>query len=466
MYLAQFNSGKEKWLQGAVALLGQPVSGRNESPWRAALGHIVNGLLENRQYRLSYRITLDEMGVRRALFVTARLTSEFNLRKSLASFTRLNFWAGPSVSFPVTRPEHDQLCESFPVWRCRLTMPRYRARDTWIACDFNLWPWLSELLNEASVLRHSFSYQINLEPFSCPPDLLRETSKNLLRLGESGAPPALANMQQQLLKRLQSASYLSEELIGAQDRGAGEWLAFSLAARFNRKYGSFRLDPPNFRFERSGHEESVVLARHRVAWEGLDVDETVSECVGSDELVEWSRVVARETFDLVRHQISGLVEAEPPADTSTPLPSVPHLPPVWNGPEDYIFISYKREDLPRIAPILAQLPAWGMKIWYDAGIPGGAEWLAFIEQRIERCTLLLLFVSTASVQSKNVRREAQFADAINRPILSVRIDNAILDHGMALLLSQYQMLDRAAGEFHSKLQRALKYCSSLAAAQQ
>src|SRR5438067_11462909 len=130
MYLAQFNSGNEKWLQGAVALLGPPHSEKAGSPWRTALGYIMNALLANRLHRLSYRITLDGGGVRRAMLVTAPLLSESPLRKSLASFTRLNFWAGHSVSLPVTRPEHDQLCESFPVWRCRLTMPRYRASGT------------------------------------------------------------------------------------------------------------------------------------------------------------------------------------------------------------------------------------------------------------------------------------------------------------------------------------------------
>lgn len=77
-------------------------------------------------------------------------------------------------------------------------------------------------------------------------------------------------------------------------------------------------------------------------------------------------------------------------------------PPPADGDADFLFVSYKREDMPRIAPHLAQIAAWGYPVWYDRGIIGGSEWDALIEEKVQRSSLLLLFLTPAAVQSKFV----------------------------------------------------------------
>jgi L-asparagine transporter-like permease len=125
--------------------------------------------------------------------------------------------------------------------------------------------------------------------------------------------------------------------------------------------------------------------------------------------------------------------------------------------EDFIFVCYKRENMSQIKPILLSLCASGCEVWYDKGIPGALAWDAAIEERIMNCKLFLLFLSQPSVDSKYVQREVRFADHCDKPILSVKLEQVTLAHGLYMLLQQYQMLDATAGDFSSEIRRALRF---------
>lgn len=133
-----------------------------------------------------------------------------------------------------------------------------------------------------------------------------------------------------------------------------------------------------------------------------------------------------------------------------------NLPLAYDGNDPYLFVSYRRTDLDRVAPLLIHLQECGHNLWYDRGIPGGADWNAILEERLTSCSALLLFVSQAAVDSKYVRREVRFADSVDKPIISVQLEPARLRHGMGLLLTHYQMLESGAQDFHAQLDRALK----------
>ena len=129
----------------------------------------------------------------------------------------------------------------------------------------------------------------------------------------------------------------------------------------------------------------------------------------------------------------------------------------YTGEEPFVFVSYRRDDLERVRPILHRVQGWGYRIWYDRGIPGGAEWDALIEERLKRCAMLLFFVSRGSVESKYCRREVKYVDQLNKPILSVRLEPAELTHGLEMLLTQYQIVDATADNFAGEMERALRY---------
>lgn len=129
----------------------------------------------------------------------------------------------------------------------------------------------------------------------------------------------------------------------------------------------------------------------------------------------------------------------------------------YDGAERFIFVSYKRDDFARIRPVLERIRDSGYRLWYDKGIPGGAEWDALIEQKLKGCAMLLFFVSRGSVESKYCRREVKYVDQLGKPILSVRLEPAELAHGLEMLLTQYQMVDASNRDFAGEIERALKY---------
>jgi len=132
-------------------------------------------------------------------------------------------------------------------------------------------------------------------------------------------------------------------------------------------------------------------------------------------------------------------------------------PPPPNDGKDFIFISYKREDMPRIVPFLHRIVSWGFPIWYDRGIHGGKEWSAVIDDKVCGCKALLVFLSQAAVESKMVRREINLADSENLPILGIRLDNNIeLKHGLKGIMTQYQTIDASEADFSDVLKMAIE----------
>ena len=75
----------------------------------------------------------------------------------------------------------------------------------------------------------------------------------------------------------------------------------------------------------------------------------------------------------------------------------------------HVFISYKREDQDRVAPLVAALRDAGIAIWWDHDIPAGGAWRETIEQMLETSQLCLVVWSERSVGTggRFVREEAE-----------------------------------------------------------
>jgi adenylate cyclase len=74
-----------------------------------------------------------------------------------------------------------------------------------------------------------------------------------------------------------------------------------------------------------------------------------------------------------------------------------------------VFVSYKRENLSKVAPLVNALRAAGMKVWWDQDIPADAPWEETIERQLSLAKLVIVAWSRAAVASDNVRAEARWA---------------------------------------------------------
>ncbi len=75
-----------------------------------------------------------------------------------------------------------------------------------------------------------------------------------------------------------------------------------------------------------------------------------------------------------------------------------------------VFISYKREDRPRVEKIAEMVEAAGFSVWWDDRIGPQAEWDTQIEQAINTSRAVIVLWTPLSVESKWVRAEAHNAN--------------------------------------------------------
>ncbi|MEQ1708343.1 MAG: toll/interleukin-1 receptor domain-containing protein [Terricaulis sp.] len=80
-----------------------------------------------------------------------------------------------------------------------------------------------------------------------------------------------------------------------------------------------------------------------------------------------------------------------------------------------VFISYKREDRPRVEALTALLIDLELTAWFDAGIEVGAAWEARIQEEAETAQAVIVCWTFAACASPWVKREAQIG--LDRDVL-------------------------------------------------
>ncbi len=113
---------------------------------------------------------------------------------------------------------------------------------------------------------------------------------------------------------------------------------------------------------------------------------------------------------------------------------------IYEGNQEYIFVSYAHKDAPKVLPIIDVLNERGFRVWYDAGIEAGTEWPEYIEEHLQKASVILVFMTPNTIASKNCRNEINFALDLNKEILVIYLEDTELLKGMRLQLNSTQSL--------------------------
>lgn len=99
----------------------------------------------------------------------------------------------------------------------------------------------------------------------------------------------------------------------------------------------------------------------------------------------------------------------------------------------HVFLSYKREDEPRVSRLAQALQAEGLDIWWDRGLPGGESWHTHIEEKLDSagCVVVVWSASSAGREGAFVREEARrgLARNILVPVLIDKLPQLPLGFG-------------------------------------
>ena len=116
------------------------------------------------------------------------------------------------------------------------------------------------------------------------------------------------------------------------------------------------------------------------------------------------------------------------------------IPTAYEGTSPYIFISYAHKDAGVVLPIIKALSEMGFRIWYDAGIEAGTEWPEYIAAHLEKSACVLAFLSASAVASFNCRQEINYAIDLQKPMLTVYLEELALTGGMRMRLGLSQAM--------------------------
>ncbi|QPC82599.1 TIR domain-containing protein [Phototrophicus methaneseepsis] len=87
-----------------------------------------------------------------------------------------------------------------------------------------------------------------------------------------------------------------------------------------------------------------------------------------------------------------------------------------------VFISYSRSDAATVKDFVRDFQRIGIPIWLDVlDIPSGMHWSEKVQEGLDDCQVMVLFVSPKSMQSRQVAAEWQYFYSKNKPIIPVII---------------------------------------------
>jgi hypothetical protein len=188
----------------------------------------------------------------------------------------------------------------------------------------------------------------------------------------------------------------------------------------------------------------------------------VSEVFADDHTMQDGRLVAFLQQVSVRTRVYGGAEAfvaelhrrwsqrQRPTTPTAGAGSAPQrfLPPAREMPENAIFISYAREDLPAVQHLKAALDAAGLTTWFDLDrLEGGDDYDRKIRANIGRCSFFLPVISAATQRRHEAYFRREWSYAVDRArniadgavfILPVCIDDT--PEAAALVPEQFKAL--------------------------
>ncbi|BBX76128.1 sensor domain-containing protein [Mycobacterium shinjukuense] len=86
-----------------------------------------------------------------------------------------------------------------------------------------------------------------------------------------------------------------------------------------------------------------------------------------------------------------------------------------------VFISYSSRDRSSLDALTTALKRAQQQVWFDQELGGGDAWWNAILEQIRSCEVFVVALSNNWLQSKPSQAELRYAQALNRPILPVRV---------------------------------------------
>ena len=98
-------------------------------------------------------------------------------------------------------------------------------------------------------------------------------------------------------------------------------------------------------------------------------------------------------------------------------------PPVYEGDQPYIFISYSHTDSQRALQVISWLTDAGYRVWYDEGLVVGTEYDDLIAEHIEKCSVFICLLTKEYGGSAFCKWELNYAiESLKKVCVPIYLD--------------------------------------------
>ena len=115
--------------------------------------------------------------------------------------------------------------------------------------------------------------------------------------------------------------------------------------------------------------------------------------------------------------------------------------PAYIGKEKYIFVSYAREDKEKVFPFIENMQIAGFRVCYHADTD--EEMFFSVDEKLEKSTVVLAFVSPNTIDSVNARKDIQYVLENQKELLIVYLKDINSKYGLGKQLESLPSLHQA-----------------------
>ncbi len=109
-----------------------------------------------------------------------------------------------------------------------------------------------------------------------------------------------------------------------------------------------------------------------------------------------------------------------------------------SGKDPYVFVCYAHRNSEEVYSDLSWMREQNIDIWYDEGVSPGRQWRDDVADAINQCSVFLIFMSRAAVESTHCRKEINFALQAGKNLLVVYLEQTELPAGLLLAIGDLQ----------------------------
>jgi hypothetical protein len=109
---------------------------------------------------------------------------------------------------------------------------------------------------------------------------------------------------------------------------------------------------------------------------------------------------------------------------------------VYEGNEDFVFISYSHADKEEVFKEINNLNNHKINVWYDEGLEG--NWRKNLDARITNAKSFIVFISKNSLKSEDIKSEILIAESNKRNIIPIHLEEVEIKGELQYILLRYQ----------------------------